>query len=79
MILRNSAILAFFSIISLLLGIFRDRILAQVVGVGPMLDVYNAAFRIPDLVYAVLLSVVSAATVVPFISKAAREKEEELR
>ncbi len=44
-----------------------------------MLDVYNAAFRIPDLVYAVLLSVVSAATVVPFISKAARENEEELR
>lgn len=78
MILKNSAILAFFSIISLLLGIFRDRLLAQVVGVGPMLDVYNAAFRIPDLVYGLLLATVSAMTVVPFITKAARENEEEL-
>lgn len=78
MILKNSAILAFFSIISLLLGIFRDRLLAQVVGVGPMLDVYNAAFRIPDLVYGLLLAAVSAVTVVPFITKAARENEQEL-
>lgn len=79
MILKNSAILAFFSIISLLLGILRDRVLATVVGVGSMLDVYNAAFRIPDLVYGLLLATVSATTVVPFISKAARENEEELR
>jgi putative peptidoglycan lipid II flippase len=79
MILKNSAILAFFSIISLLLGIFRDRLLAQVVGVGPMLDVYNAAFRIPDFVYGLLLAAVSAAKVVPFITKAAKENEEELR
>jgi putative peptidoglycan lipid II flippase len=77
MILKNSAILAFFSIISLLLGIFRDRILAQVVGVGPMLDVYNAAFRIPDLVYGLLIAAVSAITVVPFITKAAREEDEQ--
>lgn len=76
MILKNSAILAFFSIISLLLGIFRDRLLAQVVGVGPMLDVYNAAFRIPDLVYGLLLAAVSAATVVPFITKKDNESEE---
>lgn len=75
MILRNSAILAFFSVISLLLGIFRDRLLAQVVGVGPMLDVYNAAFRIPDLVYAILLSAVSAATVVPFLTNVRQEED----
>ncbi len=68
MILRNSAILAFFSILSLLLGVLRDRLLATIVGVGPVLDVYNAAFRIPDLVYGILLSFVSAAIVVPFIT-----------
>ncbi len=78
MILRNSAILAFFSVISLVLGIFRDRLLAQIVGVGPMLDVYNAAFRIPDLVYGLLIAAVSAATVVPFITKHAEESEEEV-
>ena len=78
MILRNSAILAFFSVVSLILGIFRDRLLAQIVGVGPMLDVYNAAFRIPDLVYGLLIAAVSAATVVPFITKHAEEDEEEV-
>lgn len=75
MVLRNSAILAFFSILSLILGIFRDRLLATVVGVGPMLDVYNASFRIPDLVYGFLIAAVSAATVVPFIAKKAHEDE----
>jgi putative peptidoglycan lipid II flippase len=79
MILRNSAILAFFSVVSLLLGIFRDRLLAQIVGIGPMLDVYNAAFRIPDLVYGILLSAVSAATVVPFITRAVHEGEDDLQ
>lgn len=78
MILKNSAILAFFSVLSLLLAVFRDRLLATHVGVGPMLDVYNAAFKIPDLVYGLLLSAVSAATVVPFITKAYDEDEDTL-
>jgi putative peptidoglycan lipid II flippase len=78
MILRNSLILAFFSILSLLLGVWRDRLLAQIVGVGPMLDVYNAAFRIPDLVYGILLSAVSAATVVPFITKGRDDEEDDI-
>ena len=41
MIVRNSILLAFFSGISLLLGIVRDRLLAEYVGVGPVLDVYK--------------------------------------
>jgi putative peptidoglycan lipid II flippase len=70
MILRNSAILAFFSVVSLLLGILRDRLLATIVGVGPMLDVYNASFRVPDLALGILLSLASATTVVPFLTQA---------
>ncbi len=69
MIFKNSAILAFFSIAALLLGILRDRLLAQYVGVGPMLDVYNASFRIPDLALGLMLSFASATTVVPFLMK----------
>lgn len=70
MILKNSAILAFFSVISLLLGIVRDRLLSTIVGVGPMLDVYNASFRVPDLTLGILLSLASATTVVPFLTHA---------
>ncbi len=69
MILRNSFILAFFSILSVLLGIVRDRLLAVYVGVGPSLDVYNAAFRIPDLLYGIFLAFITAGTVVPFLTK----------
>lgn len=79
MILKNSVILAFFSIVSLLLGIFRDRLLATIVGVGPMLDVYNASFRIPDLTLGILFSLASATTVVPFLTHAAHtDNKEEL-
>lgn len=73
MIIRNSLLLAFFSGISLLLGIVRDRLLSLYVGVGPVLDVYNASFRIPDFIYGILFALVSAGTVVPFLTKAAHD------
>lgn len=69
MIIRNSFILAFFSVLSVLLGIVRDRLLAVYVGVGPSLDVYNAAFRLPDLLYGIFLAFITAGTVVPFLTK----------
>ncbi len=68
MIFRNSFLLAIFSILSVLLGILRDRLLATHVGVGPILDIYNAAFRLPDFLYAMSLAFVTAATVVPFLT-----------
>lgn len=68
MILKNSALLAFFSVLSVLLGIFRDRLLATQVGIGPVLDIYNAAFRLPDFLYALSLAFVTAGTVVPFLT-----------
>lgn len=52
-----------------MLAIIRDRLLATHVTIGPTLDVYNAAFRIPDLIYGTLLAFVTAGTVVPFLTK----------
>lgn len=43
------------SLASRLLGLFRDRILAGTFGAGDELDIYWAAFRIPDLVYNLLV------------------------
>jgi putative peptidoglycan lipid II flippase len=68
MIIKNSFLLAIFSILSVLLGILRDRLLATHVGVGAVLDVYNAAFRLPDFLYAMSLAFVTAGTVVPFLT-----------
>ncbi len=68
MILKNSVILAFFSVLSVVLGVVRDRLLATHVGVGEVLDIYNAAFRLPDLLYAFSIAFVTSATVVPFLT-----------
>lgn len=77
MILKNSSIIAFFSIVSLLLGIFRDRLLSTHVGVGPILDVYNASFRIPDLLFGVMASFVSSAIIIPFFAKEIHNHDKE--
>jgi len=39
------------SLLSRFLGIFRDRILGSEFGLGKTLDIYFAAFRIPDLIF----------------------------
>ena len=48
-------ILAVFSLLSALLGVIRDRLLAGTFGAGKDLSIYAAAFRIPDLVYNLLI------------------------
>ena len=49
-------ILAISALISRLLGLIRDRLLAGHFGAGQELDIYFAAFRIPDFVYGVLIA-----------------------
>jgi len=41
--------------ISAILGLIRDRLLAGRFGAGIELDIYFAAFRIPDFVYGILI------------------------
>lgn len=56
------------SLISRLLGVFRDRILAGEFGAGDTLDVYYAAFRIPDSIFNLLvLGALSAGFIPIFI------------
>jgi len=51
-----AGILAVSALISRVLGVVRDWLLAKTFGAGPELDVYFAAFRIPDLVYNILIA-----------------------
>jgi len=48
-------ILAASSLVSAVLGLFRDRLLAGFFGAGPETGIYFAAFRIPDLIYRILI------------------------
>ncbi|MFC1721637.1 murein biosynthesis integral membrane protein MurJ [Patescibacteria group bacterium] len=50
-LLSGAAMIGVASIISRLLGIFRDRLLSTTFGAGMELDAYMAAFRIPDTIF----------------------------
>ena len=48
-------LLALSALISRILGLIRDRLLAGHFGAGQELDIYFAAFRIPDFIYGILI------------------------
>ena len=60
-------LLGVFSLISQLIGLFRDRMLAHIIGPSATLDVYYAAFRIPDLIFLSIASLASITVLMPFI------------
>ncbi len=66
-------VIAVFGIVSRLLGFVRDRILAGTFGAGDMLDVYYAAFRIPDFLYGFFLVGALSAAFIPVFTEL-REK-----
>jgi putative peptidoglycan lipid II flippase len=62
-------ILGSLTFFSQLLALVRDRLFAHHLGVGISLDIYNTAFRIPDILFAVMASVVSMTILLPFFSE----------
>ncbi len=65
-------LLAFFTFGSQVFALVRDRLLAHTFGVGQTLDVFYAAFRIPDTLYALIASMVSLFVLIPFLEEAQR-------
>ncbi|HMB65422.1 MAG TPA: murein biosynthesis integral membrane protein MurJ, partial [Patescibacteria group bacterium] len=63
-----ATLVAFSSLVSRFLGIFRDRILAGQFGAGDTLDVYYAAFRIPDLMFNLLVLGALSAGFIPILT-----------
>lgn len=68
-------VLGVFAFGSQLLALIRDRLLAHEFGAGVQLDLYYAAFRIPDLLYVLFASTLSVYVLIPFV--AARLNEED--
>ncbi|MEX2010488.1 MAG: murein biosynthesis integral membrane protein MurJ [Parcubacteria group bacterium] len=64
---KAAYLLGFFAILSQVLAFLRDRLLAHTYGAGQELDLYYAAFRIPDFIFVAIASVVSLSVLVPFI------------
>jgi len=72
-----AVILGAASLISRLLGLVRDRILAGKFGAGDELDIYYTAFRIPDLVYSILvLGAITAGFIPVFINYLQKDKND---
>lgn len=65
-----------FAFLSQILGLIRDRSLAYIVGAGPVLDVYYAAFRIPDFLYISIASLASITVLMPFLMDRINNGEE---
>lgn len=70
-------ILALSSLTSSVLALLRDRLLAHLFGAGPQLDMYYAAFRIPDAVFIGIGALVSAYMLIPEIAR--RDEEGQKR
>ena len=71
-------LLAALTLASQLLALLRDRVFAHTFGAGEVLDLYYAAFRVPDLVFALVASLVSAYVIIPRITGMDREKTRQL-
>lgn len=66
-------LLAALTLASQILALLRDRIFAHAFGAGHALDLYYAAFRVPDLVFTLVASLVSAYVLIPRISGMERD------
>lgn len=67
-ITRAAALIALLSIASRALGVLRDHILSGRYGAGVELDIYFAAFRIPDFIYSLVVIGALSAGFIPIFS-----------
>ncbi|MFZ5559217.1 MAG: murein biosynthesis integral membrane protein MurJ [Patescibacteria group bacterium] len=70
-------ILAASALVSRLLGLFRDRLLAGRFGAGDELDIYFAAFRLPDLIYNILIIGAISSAFIPVFAQYFKKDEKE--
>lgn len=77
---QAALLLGVFSLLSQVFGLLRDRLLASLVGPSAGLDVYYAAFRIPDFIYISIGSLFAVTVIIPFITKylVGEDKEKKL-
>lgn len=70
---QAALLLGFSAFVSQLLALLRDRLLAHYFGAGTVLDVYYAAFRIPDFLYISVASFVSLSVLIPLVIRKLEE------
>ncbi len=64
------------TLVSRLMGLARDRIFTHYFGAGPVMDAYYAAFKIPDLIYNLLIIGALSAGFIPTFTKLFNQGED---
>ena len=72
-----AALVALSSLLSRLLGVVRDRILAGQFGAGQALDIYYAAFRVPDLIFNLVVLGALSAGFIPIFTTLFKKDDEQ--
>ncbi|MEK7192625.1 MAG: lipid II flippase MurJ [Patescibacteria group bacterium] len=73
---RTVLLLAFATGASQVLALLRDRLLAGHFGAGRELDIYYAAFKVPDFLFATVGSLISLSVLVPYLARVFEQSEE---
>lgn len=76
-VLSAALTISFFSLVAKLLGLVRNRIFAGEFGAGDTLDIYFAAFRIPDFLYNILIIGILSSVFIPVFSEYLARSEKE--
>ena len=76
---RVAYVLGFFSFFAQFLSLARERIFAHYFGASSTLDIYLVAFKIPDILFITIASLVSLSVVLPFIAEKRERSAEEAR
>jgi putative peptidoglycan lipid II flippase len=71
-------LLAALTLVSQILALLRDHTFAHLFGAGETLDLYYAAFKVPDLVFALVASLVSAYVLIPKITNIEEKEAQKL-
>ena len=66
---KAAIIVGFFTLLSRLTGLLRDRLFASKFGAGDILDAYYTAFRIPDFVFNLLILGTLSVAFIPVFSE----------
>jgi len=74
---QQALYLGSFTILSQFLGLVRDRLLAGHLGPTAQLDIYYAAFRVPDILFITIATLVSVVSVIPHLSDYLKNGDDE--
>ncbi len=72
---RNSYLLAAFSLFSLFLSLYSSQVFLSTASAGLELDMFYAAFKLPDILFAIFASITSPFMILPFLDEKNREEQ----